>query len=576
MSDQRNLAIAVVMSVLIIFTFDKFFSPPSQSVTPKTIENMQEIAVATPYTDKGTVPLIPQEEFIVAENKKPTTSVIKSEHQRIKIKTDSIQGSIMLKGARIDDITLVKYKQEQKPDSENIAILSPVGSSNPYYMEFGWIPSQKNQISVPDKNTIWTADKELLTTDSPLTLTWNNGQGLRFIRTYSIDENYMFSITQEVENTTDNTIALFPYGLISRIGQPEEPSRGILHEGPIGVFNGKLEEASYDEIEEDKSIKFTTNGGWIGITDKYWLTALVFDQKAPEVTARFNYREAGSANRYQTDYLAPAVSVVAGGKTKVKNHFFVGAKEISLLDEYSEKLGIDRFDLAIDFGWYYFLTKPFFYILKYLHSHLGNFGLAILAGTILLRLLMYPLASKSFKNMGKMKKIQPKVKKLQERFGDDKVRLNQEMLSLYKNEKVNPAAGCLPMFIQIPVFFSLYKVLYISIEMRHAPFYGWITDLSAPDPIPVFNLFGLLPFTPPSFLNLGVWPIIMGITMFLQQKLNPKPADETQAKVMMFLPVIFMFMLGSFPAGLVIYWAFSNCLSIIQQRYIMYRMGVEP
>ncbi len=384
----------------------------------------------------------------------------------------------------------------------------------------------------------------------------------------------MVTVTQKVINTGETPTALFPYGLIARSGTPDTLGFYILHEGPLGVFDGTLREYDYDDVQETRKIEVTSNGGWIGITDKYWLAALVPDQ-AENFTYRFVHSIENKDDRYQVDYIGQSSSLAAGASIEITNRLFAGAKEVKLLDAYSEKFGIQNFDLAVDFGWFYFLTKPFFYAISWLNSYLGNFGLAILAFTVLVKAVFYPLANKSYRSMAKMRDLTPKLMTLREQYGDDKMRLNQEMMAIYKKEKVNPASGCLPILLQIPVFFALYKVLFVNIEMRHAPFYGWIKDLSVADPTSIFNAFGLIPWTPPDFLMIGIWPILMGLTMWLQQRLNPQPTDPVQAKVFMFLPLFFTFLLGTFPAGLVIYWTWNNLLSIAQQRLIMYRMGVK-
>ena len=428
--------------------------------------------------------------------------------------------------------------------------------------------------NLPGSTTIWTSDSKQLKPGQPVTLSWKNGAGLKFERTYSLDEGYMVTVTQKVTNTGETPTALFPYGLIARSGTPDTLGFYILHEGPLGVFDGTLREYDYDDVQETRKTEVTSNGGWIGITDKYWLAALVPDQ-AENFTYRFVHSIENKDDRYQVDYIGQSSSLAAGASIEITNRLFAGAKEVKLLDAYSEKFGIQNFDLAVDFGWFYFLTKPFFYAISWLNSYLGNFGLAILAFTVLVKAVFYPLANKSYRSMAKMRDLTPKLMTLREQYGDDKMRLNQEMMAIYKKEKVNPASGCLPILLQIPVFFALYKVLFVNIEMRHAPFYGWIKDLSVADPTSIFNAFGLIPWTPPDFLMIGIWPILMGLTMWLQQRLNPQPTDPVQAKVFMFLPLFFTFLLGTFPAGLVIYWTWNNLLSIAQQRLIMYRMGVK-
>ncbi len=427
---------------------------------------------------------------------------------------------------------------------------------------------------VPGQDAVWSADSTDLRPGHPVTLTWDNGEGLRFERKIEIDDAYMLTITQRVANDGTEPVSLFPYGLVSRWGTPKTLGYYILHEGPIGVLGGTLEEIDYDDLQEDGNVELPSQGGWMGFTDKYWLTALVPDQ-ASELTGTFRDNVVDGQNRYQVDYLRTAMTVPAGGSIETTDRLFAGAKEVSQLDRYSEEYGIPLFDRAVDFGWFYFLTKPMFHVLHFLYKWTGNYGVAILLLTLLVKLLFFPLANKSYRSMSKMKKLQPEMMRLREQYGDDKMRMNQELMALYKKEKANPMSGCLPIVVQIPVFFSLYKVLFVSIEMRQAPFFGWIHDLSVRDPTTVFNLFGLIPFDPPSFLMIGVWPLLMGATMFLQQRLNPQPADPMQARVMMMLPAMFIFLFATFPAGLVIYWTWNNVLSITQQWTIMKRMGVS-
>jgi YidC/Oxa1 family membrane protein insertase len=391
---------------------------------------------------------------------------------------------------------------------------------------------------------------------------------LTFHRTIAIDDQYMFTVTDRVTNTKDKIVALSAYGQINRLETPPLGGYMILHEGPIGVLNGKLTEPTYANTIEKKALEETTMGGWLGLTDKYWLVALIPDQKTSVKTV-FKGQTVNGQDRYQTDVVMPMLEAKPGQPVETVHYLFAGAKILRLLDDYEAKLGFDKFDLAIDFGWFYFLTKPLFYVLDYLHKLLGNFGLAILALTVLFKVAFFPLANKSYRSMSHMKKMQPKIEALKERYGDDKLRMNQELMAMYKKEKINPLAGCLPMVIQAPVFFCLYKVLFVTLEMRHAPFYGWIQDLSAPDPTSILNLFGLLPWSTPSFLAIGAWPILMGLTMFLQQKLNPQPTDPMQARMFMLMPIFLTFLLASFPAGLVIYWAWNNILSMGQQWMIM-------
>lgn len=578
MTDHRNMFLAIVLSMAILFGWDYFFGiqpAPIENATPtETTTDLNGLAAPSeaPAGAPGPPGLTAPGTTTMARDRNDVLTDI----ARVEISTDSLHGSIPLKGLRFDDLTLAKYQETPDPESPEIVLLSPAQAPSPYYAEIGWLSSD-TAMPVPNQDTEWSAglSDPTLTADRPLVLTWENGAGLTFRRTITVDQDYMFTIYDEVENQTDQAVSLYPYGLVARVDTPEILGFFILHEGPLGVFDDTLKEVDYEDLREEPLDEMTSTGGWIGFTDKYWLTALAHDQTS-EVASAYRYSAPNGRDRYQADFrTADAVVVQAGETAGAKTYFFAGAKEVELLDGYAEDLGIARFDLSIDFGWFYFLTKPFFYSLIWLEGVLGNFGLAILGLTIGLRLLLYPLADKQFKAMTKLKKLQPEMKKLQERYSDDRQRMNQELMELYKREKANPAAGCLPILIQIPIFFALYKVLFVTIEMRHEPFYGWINDLSAPDPTSIFNLFGLLPFGVPSFLTIGAWPIIMGLTMWLQQKLNPAPTDPMQAKIMSFLPFIFTFLLATFPAGLVIYWAWSNALGILQQWSIMRRQGVS-
>ena len=447
-------------------------------------------------------------------------------------------------------------------------------TSQPYHADFGWVADQDTEVELPGHETVWASNQDELNPSQPVQLSWQNDNGLRFEREIAVDENYMFTITDRVINDSDRSWVLYPYGLISRTDEPKTLGFFILHEGPLGVFDGTLQERSYDDLRDKSGDTVESTGGWIGITDKYWLAALIPDQTIP-MTGRFFHRSTASREKFQVDYLLEGKSLAPAGRIEVTNRLFAGAKVVTLLDQYEKDLGIARFDLAVDFGWFYFLTKPLFYLIRYLTGYLGNIGLAILSVTVIIKLVFFPLANKSYVAMSKLKRLQPEMLKLREQFPGDKVRLNQEMMALYKREGANPLAGCLPIVVQIPVFFALYKVLFVTIEMRHAPFYGWIQDLSAPDPTSLFNVFGLLPYTPPEFLAVGIWPIAMGFTMWLQQKLNPAPPDPMQAKIMMMLPIVFTFLFARFAVGLVIYWTWNNVLSILQQWVIMRRMGVK-
>ena len=566
MGDQRNLIVAIVCSVAIILGFQYFYELPRIKQQQAQQASQQPAATASSQSSgqaatPGAIPGAAPTPAATAQEDAP----------RVRIDNGTLHGSVALKGGRIDDVTLADYHQTVDPKSPEIQVLDPVRGPGAYFAEYGWVADQANPVPVPDGNTLWQAQGERVGKDQPVTLTWQNGQGLTFKKTLSLDADYMFSVGRSVTNTTDRPVTLSPYGLIGRWGTPPTLGYYILHEGPIGVFQERLEEPNYKDLLEAPK-EYTTTGGWIGFTDKYWLSSLVPPQNEP-VTATFRHVKDGDLDKYQTDYLGAPITVAPGQTVDTTEHLFVGAKEVNLLDAYSNQLNIPLFDRAVDFGWFYFLTKPFFHILNWLYHATGNYGVAIMGLTLMVKLVLFPLANKSYKSMSAMKALQPQMTQLRERYGDDKAKMQSELMALYKREKVNPVSGCLPIVVQIPVFFSLYKVLFVNIEMRHAPFFGWIHDLSAPDPTTVFNLFGLIPFTPPHFLMIGIWPLIMGLTMFLQQKLNPQPPDPMQAKLMQFLPLIFIFMFATFPAGLVIYWAWNNSLSVAQQWYIMRRHG---
>ena len=582
MEEIRNVILAIVLSVIIIVGFQLYFEEPPPPGGPETAE--QALRTGDPDlphapAEETRTPSVAADESLIPSApgvRGPGPGTRRAElieaGARVPILSKRLGGSISLAGGHLDDLSLADYRETLSPDSPEIILLTPQGARDAYFAQFGWVPAAGAGTVVPTPETVWTARGKVLTPDTPVTLSWDNGQGLRFSKTIKMDEDYMFTVTQRVENEGNRPVTLYPFGLIRRHGTPEVTGFYILHEGPYGVFDGTLKEVDYDELQDTGSIKQTGIGGWIGITDKYWLTALVPDQEA-RADSRFTHRADDGEDRYQVDYLGQKTVVAAGGGNEVRSHLFAGAKEVDLLDSYMKSLGVQRFDLAIDWGWFYFLTKPIFHGLVWINGYAGNFGVAILLLTVAIKLAFFPLANKSYTAMSKMKKLQPEMLKLRERFEDDKARLNQEMMALYKREKTNPASGCLPILIQIPVFFALYKVLFVTIEMRHSPFYGWIRDLSASDPTSVFNLFGLLPFTPPEFLMIGAWPLFMGLTMYLQQKLNPQPPDPLQAKIFLFLPIMFTFLLARFPAGLVIYWAWNNLLSILQQWVIMKRMG---
>lgn len=555
MNEQRNLILASVLAIAVLLGFNFFYDAPRHQ---QQIQAKQEIT-----TQEVAQPQAPQIEKQVVVDR----SQALSESKRIKINAPMVHGSINLTGARLDDVTLAHYHETTDPTSPEIQLLSPQATAAPYYVDFGWLSKQET-ITLPNKTTVWQSEQSELTPETPVVLTWDNRQGVVFKRTIRIDDQYMFSITDEVVNHSATSLNLNTYGQITRVGTPKTGGYFILHEGPIGVINGKLVELDYQKLLDKGQQQQNTTGGWLGITDKYWLVSLVPDQKT-SVETRFKAHVLNDTHYYQTEIVYPTIEIAKGQTHTITQHVFTGAKKLEMLDNYELKLGFEKFDLAIDFGWFYFLTKPLFYLLDYLNHIFGNFGIAILVMTVLFKIAFFPLANKSYRSMARMKQMQPKIEQLKKKYGDDKLRMNQELMEIYKREKINPLSGCLPILIQAPVFFCLYKVLFVSIEMRHASFFGWIHDLSAPDPTSLFNLFGLLPFTPPSFLMIGVWPILMGLTMFLQQKLNPQPADPAQAKAFMIMPIFLTFLLSSFPAGLVIYWAWSNILSIIQQWAIM-------
>jgi YidC/Oxa1 family membrane protein insertase len=538
--------------------------------------------VPLPQDGAGTAPAagnVPGAD-IVADTGRSRAEILGST-RRVKIETPALSGSINLAGGRIDDLLLTKYRETTDPDSPLIELYSPLGAADPYYAEFGWVA---RGVNTPKAETVWSADRDVLTPDQPVTLSWDNGEGLTFERTIAVDSDYKFTVSQSVENNSGEAVTLFPYGLVNRVGRPKIAGFFVLHEGLIGVFGEEgLTELDYDDLDEAEPAANGTREivpiksietGWLGITDKYWASALI-PTSGTSYTPRFFRSGSDEVPNYQADYLGAGQAVPAGGSAAHKVLLFAGAKEVDVINGYEEQENIDRFSLMIDWGWFYFLTKPLFYLIDWFYQVFGNFGLAILGVTVLVKAVFFPLANKSYTSMTRMKKVQPEVKKLQERYKDDQMGLRTAMMELYKTEKINPLSGCWPIMIQIPVFFALYKVLFITIEMRHAPFFGWIRDLAAPDPTSLFNLFGALPYDVPQFLLIGVWPLIMGITMFVQMQMNPQPPDKTQAMIFAWMPVIFTFMLASFPAGLVIYWAWNNFLSILQQGFIMRRHGVK-
>jgi YidC/Oxa1 family membrane protein insertase len=590
--NQKNLLLAIVLSVGVLLVWQVFYAGPKLKEDQDRRQRIQQEQgqakeqpggpKTAPVTAPGTAPgaVVPSAAPVLPA---VTRDAALQATARVRIETPSLRGSIALAGGRIDDLVLVKYHETIDPKSPEVVLFSPSGAPHPYYAEYGWTLGGGATPPLPDRDTVWQAEKAgPLTPTSPVTLIWNNGQGLVFRRTIAVDADYLFTITNEVQNATTSEISLHPYALISRHGTPKTDGYYILHEGLIGAIPGeRLQELGYaDVLKEGGSKSFKQSGGWLGITDKYWAAALIPDQKTPYEARLGGFKQSGQ-EYFQTDYLMAPLAISPGASVTAVSNLFAGAKQTYLIEAYKEKLGADRFDMLIDWGWFYFITKPLFKLLHWLSQALGNYGLAVLATTVLVKAAFFPLANKSYESMAKMKKLQPEMEKIRDRFKDDRVKQQQELMALYKNEKINPMAGCLPIVLQIPVFFALYKVLFITIDMRQAPFFGWIKDLSAPDPSNVFTLFGLLPYDPttlPMFgqlLHVGVWPLIMGATMWVQMQLNPQQPDPMQQKIFNWMPVIFTFMLASFPSGLVIYWAWNNVLSLLQQYTIMRRNNTE-
>jgi len=599
MSDNKNTIIAIALSAIVLLAWQYFVTGPQQKAreeqqqaqkqqlapqqTAQTGQNAQPVpAPAGPPQAPGQTAQAP------AAASASRNEALKGS-PRIAIVTDSLQGSISLRGGRIDDLSLSKFRETVDPKSPPIVLLSPSGSPDPFYAEFGWTGAAGSNVKLPTGDTVWKQDGAgALGVGHPVTLSYDGGDGLQFRRTISVDDKYLFTVQDEVVNKSADAVTLYPYGLISRHGTPQVAGYYILHEGLIGYLGSEgLQEYTYKKMEDlkpnaagMKSIDFDVTNGWLGITDKYWAATLLPPTDA-KLKAHYTTGQIGNTPTYQTDYLLEARIVQPGGTASTTTRLLAGAKEVRVVNGYEDQLKLNHFDLLIDWGWFYFITKPLFNVIDYFYHLVGNFGLAILIVTVLIKIAFFPLANKSYASMAKMKAVQPQMTALRERYPDDKAKQQQELMALYKKEKINPLAGCLPIVVQIPVFFSLYKVLFVTIEMRHAPFFGWIHDLSAPDPTNLFTLFGLIPFDPTvlpmvgHFLHLGAWPLIMGVTMWAQMKLNPAPPDPTQAMIFNWMPLIFTFMLASFPAGLVIYWAWNNSLSVTQQSIIMRKHGAK-
>jgi YidC/Oxa1 family membrane protein insertase len=603
-TDKKNMIVAIALSAAIIFGWQFFYEMPRQ----EKLRAAHEAQLAEQAATQAANPAVTGSTNSTATTGTAATTTAPgdtgvgqqvsrdaalAQSQRIAIDAPKLKGSVALKGGRIDDLVLKNYRETVAPDSPNVVLLTPSNSLHGYIAETGWWAAAGT--AVPNAATVWTAAGSQLTPQSPLTLTWDNGAGLVFTRKISIDDGYMFKVEDSVANNGAASVSLSPYSRVARFGLPPSPSQTyVLHEGPMGVFDGTLNEEKYHSVKshfedaeggEPKSMNFTSTGGWVGISDKYWLVAQVAPADA-KLTAHYLYDP--KFDSYQADYVADSREVAAGASATFTHQVFAGAKEVKLLESYRDNLNIPMFERAVDFGWFFFLTKPLHAFLDWIVRYVGNMGIAIMILTVCVKAVMFPLANKSYASMNKMKALQPKMAELKEQYGEDKQRFQQEMMALYKKEKVNPAAGCLPILVQIPVFYALYKVLYVTIDMRQAPFFGWIHDLSLPDPTSILNLFGLIPWDPHLYmtmpivgaiihlLSIGVWPLIMGFTMWAQMRLNPTPPDPVQAKMFAVMPFIFTFMLGSMPAGLVIYWAWNNTLSIAQQKYIMYRHGTTP
>ncbi|PST27116.1 membrane protein insertase YidC [Mesorhizobium plurifarium] len=575
MENNRNYFVAIALSVLILIAWQFFYVSPKMEKERIAAEQARQ----TQQTQQqpGAQPAAPGQALpggaIPGAGESRDQAIGKS--ARVAIDTPALSGSINLTGARFDDLKLKGYHETVDPKSPVITLFSPAETADGYFTEIGYIGSDATG-SVPGPQTIWTlSGGDKLTPSTPVTLSYTNDKGITFTRTVSVDDRYMFQVVDSIKNETAAPVSLSSYGRVTRFNKPTTPSIYVLHEGFVGVAGEHgLQEVGYSKVEDDEPVEpGKSTGGWLGITDKYWAATIVPPQATP-FDIRFSHFADGRP-RYQSDYKSDAVTVAPGQSVELKNLVFAGAKEVPVVDNYEVAYSIPNFDKLIDWGWFYFITKPMFKMMDFFFRLFGNFGIAILITTIVVKLIFFPLANKQYASMANMKKVQPKMEELKKKFGDDRMGLQQAMMQLYKEEKINPLAGCWPILIQIPVFFALYKVIYVTIEMRHAPFFGWIQDLSAPDPTTIVNLFGLLPFEGPAFLHLGIWPIIMGITMFLQMRMNPTPPDPTQAMLFTWMPVVFTFMLASFPAGLVIYWAWNNTLSILQQGIIMKRQGVK-
>ena len=591
---NRNMIIAIALSVVVLFGWQYFIAGPQAQRAQQQAEIAAQQAAAAnpglatsstaPTTNGTTTPANASAPTnVTAAQTFPDRSAAIAATQRIQIDTPSLKGSINLTGGRLDDLELKKYKETVDADSPIVTLLSPAGVAGGYYVEQGWAPANGANVKLPDALTVWTAPANTtLGTAAPVTLDWDNGAGLVFHRTFAVDENYLFTVTQSVDNKSGADVQLVPYSRVVREGTPKVSNFFVQHEGPTGVLGSNNQIAfKYTDLQGAKQKDASSTGGYLGITDKYWATVVIADPATP-INARFSYLTPTPEGEYQESFVnANAITVANGASVSDKSYVFAGAKQEAVIASYEKNYHFDRLELLIDWGWFFFITKPMFYLLQFLNGFLGNFGLAMLTMTVIVKALFFPLANRSFRSMAAMRRVQPEMKAIQARFKDDRAAQQQATMELYKREKINPLAGCWPVLVQIPVFFSLYTVIFISLDMRHAPFFGWIQDLAAQDPTNIFTLFGLIPWDPTALpfvgglAHLGVWPLIMGVTMWVQMRLNPPQPDPTQTMILNWMPVVFTFMLGTFPAGLVIYWSWNNFLSICQQYFIMSRHGAK-
>jgi YidC/Oxa1 family membrane protein insertase len=602
MDDQKNLLLAIVLTGIVLIGWQFLFGVPQlqQKQVPPQQQTQQQIPPQPPANTQPSAPPSPSQAApgtVPEAPGQPAAAPLRTREEalaaspRVRVDTARLSGSLALMGGRIDDLALLQYRETVDPNSPAIELLSPSGSPHPFYAEFGWTAAPGATIKLPGPDTMWQQEGTgALTVAHPVTLTFDNGEGLKFRRTISVDDHYLFTVRDEVANSGSAPVTLYPYALISRHGTPQLSGYAYLHEGPIGVMGDKClrqssfsvytecHEETYKTLEDKTAINFDVTDAWFGFTDKYWAATLVPATDA-RLQANFSYAKIGALPTYQAAYLLDPQTVAPGGSGSSFGRLFAGAKEVATVDSYNDDLHLNRFNLLIDWGRFYLITQPMFWSIDHIYRYVGNFGVAILIITFIIKVLFLPLANKSYASMAKMKAVQPEMLAIRTRYADDKVKQQQAMMELYRKEKINPVAGCLPILIQVPVFISLYKVLIVTIEMRHAPFFGWIQDLSAPDPTNLFNLFGLIPFDPTliggSFLHIGAWPLIMGVTMFMQMKLNPPPPDPAQQVIFNWMPLIFTFMLANFSAGLVIYWAWNNSLSVAQQSFIMHRHGAK-